>query len=190
VLIPPGACPNLPGVRWTVHGEREIYGSEWMRMVLADVEIPGGERFDHHVVRFPNQAAGTIVRDPERGVLLLWRHRFITDTWGWELPAGRIDPGETPTEAAEREAFEETGWRPGPLHFLGAYAPNNGTTDMVFHLFVANGATHVGDPLDPSESERVEWRSPEQVREAITKGEVYDGLSLTALLWALAFGHL
>ena len=96
-------------MRWTVHCEREIYGSEWMRMVLVDIEVPGGERFDHHVVRFPNQAAGTVVHDPDRGVLLLWRHRFITDTWGWEVPAGRIDPGETPIEAAEREAFEETG---------------------------------------------------------------------------------
>jgi len=174
-------------MRWTTHGEREIYGSDWMRMVLVDVEIPGGERFDHHVVRHPHQAAGTLIHDPARGVLLLWRHRFITDTWGWEVPAGRIDPGETPTEAAEREAYEETGWRPGPLRRLGAYAPNNGTSDMIFHLFTAEGATYVGDPVDPSESERVEWRSVEQVRDAVTKGEVVDGLSLTALLWGLAF---
>ena len=39
-------------MRWTVHGERSIYDSEWMRLVLVDVEIPGVERFDHHVVRF------------------------------------------------------------------------------------------------------------------------------------------
>jgi 8-oxo-dGDP phosphatase len=175
-------------VRWTIHGEREIYGSEWMRMVLVDVEVPGGPRFDHHVVRFPNKAAGTIVHDPDRGVLLLWRHRFITDTWGWELPAGRIDPGETPEEAAYREVLEETGHRPGPLGPLGAYAPNNGSSDQVFHLFTAEGATYVGAPLDPSESERVEWRSRDQVREAIAKGEVHDGMSLTGLLWVLAFG--
>ena len=158
-------------------------------MVMVDVEVPGGPRFDHHVVRFPNKAAGTIVHD-ERGVLLLWRHRFITDTWGWELPAGRIDPGETPAEAAHREVLEETGYRPGPLHPLGSYAPNNGSSDQVFHLFTAEGATHVGDPLDPSESERVEWRTVEQVRDSIAKREVYDGLSLTGLLWAMAFGVL
>jgi 8-oxo-dGDP phosphatase len=177
-------------MRWTVHGERPIYESHWMSMVLVDVEVPGGPRFDHHVVRFPRKAAGTIVHDPERGVLLLWRHRFTTDTWGWELPAGAIDDGETPAEAAAREALEETGWRPGPLRPLGTYAPNNGSSDQLFHLFIAEGATHLGDPTDPSESERVEWRTVEQVRDAITKGEVFDGMSLTGLLWVLAFGHL
>ena len=128
-------------MRWTVHGERSIYESEWVRLVLADVEIPGGERFEHHVVRMPYQAAGTVVRDPERGVLLLWRHRFITDTWGWEIPAGGIEPGETPAQAAARETVEETGWEPGPLHPLARYQPTNGLSDQVFNLFVADGAT-------------------------------------------------
>jgi len=71
-------------------------------------DLPGGERFDHHAVRYPQPAAGTIVRDPDRGVLLIWRHRFITDTWGWEIPAGRSEPGESPEEAAVRETIEET----------------------------------------------------------------------------------
>ena len=108
-------CRIVAGMRWTVHGERPIYESEWMRLVLVDVEIPGGERFDHHVIRFPRGAAGTVVCDDTRGVLLLWRHRFATDTWGWEIPAGYLDAGETPEQAAEREVCEETGWRPGPL---------------------------------------------------------------------------
>ncbi|HET6953834.1 MAG TPA: NUDIX hydrolase [Acidimicrobiales bacterium] len=173
-------------MRWTIHGEREIYGSEWMRLVLVDVEIPGVERFDHHVVRYPQPASGTVVHDPDRGVLLLWRHRFITDTWGWEVPAGRIEPGETPEAAARRETVEETGWRPGPLTCLGAYAPNNGTSDQRFNVFLAEGATHIGDPTDVGESERIEWVPVPEVRKLIAAGEVIDGLSLTALLWALA----
>ncbi|HKY65134.1 MAG TPA: NUDIX hydrolase [Acidimicrobiales bacterium] len=177
-------------MRWTVHGEREIYDSEWMRLVLVDVEIPGVERFDHHVVRYPQAASGTVVRDPCRGVLLLWRHRFITDTWGWEVPAGRIEPGETPEQAAARETLEETGWRPGPLARLGSYAPSNGSSDQMFHVFVADGATHVGDPSDIGESERVEWVSVDDVRGLIASGALTDGLSLTSLLWALAFDAL
>ena len=94
-------------MRWTVHGERIIYDSPWIRLALTDVEIPGGECFEHHVVRMPADAAGTVIHDAERGVLLLWRHRFVTDTWGWEIPAGRVDPGETLEEAAVREAIEE-----------------------------------------------------------------------------------
>jgi 8-oxo-dGTP pyrophosphatase MutT (NUDIX family) len=174
-------------MRWTIHGERPVYDSEWITLVLADVELPGGHRFDHHVVRYPHHAAGVVLRDPERGFLLLYRHRFITDTWGWEVPAGRMEPGETPDQAAEREAVEETGWRPGRLRQLGAYAPSNGTTDQVFHLFVADGATHVGDPADVHESERIEWVPTTQVRELITSGRIRDGLSLTALLWVLSF---
>ena len=177
-------------MRWTVHGERSLYESEWLRLVLVDVEIPGRERFEHHVVRMPDQAAGTIVRDPHRGVLLLWRHRFITDSWGWEIPAGRIDPGETPDQAAAREALEETGWEPNAVQPLMRYQPTNGLSDQVFHIFVADGATHLGDPEDPGESERVEWVSIDDLRGLVQRGEMLDGLSLTAVCYALAFGAL
>jgi 8-oxo-dGTP pyrophosphatase MutT (NUDIX family) len=177
-------------VRWTVHGERELYGSAWVRLVLADVEIPGADRFDHHVVRYPRPAAGTVVHDPRRGVLLLWRHRFITDTWGWEIPAGGVEPGETAEAAAHRETLEETGWRPGPLSRLGSYAPSNGSSDQIFHVFLASGAEHVGEPSDPGESERVEWVPVDELRRLIAGGGLTDGLSLTALLWVLAFDRL
>jgi 8-oxo-dGTP pyrophosphatase MutT (NUDIX family) len=133
----------------------------------------------------PSNAAGTVVRDPDRGVLLLWRHRFITDTWGWEVPAGGIDEGETPADAAVREAVEESGWRPGPLRQLGTYYPSNGLCDQAFHVFVAEGAERVGDPTTPDEVERVEWLPLAQVPELVARGELQDGFSLTALLWAL-----
>jgi 8-oxo-dGTP pyrophosphatase MutT (NUDIX family) len=171
-----------------VHGERVIYDSEWMRLALTDVELPSGKRFEHHVLRMPNHAAGVVVRDPALGVLLLWRHRFTTDTWGWEVPAGRIDPGETPEGAAARETLEETGWQPGPLRHLVTYHPFNGTSDMVFHLFVADGATHVGAPSDPDEAERVEWVPWERLDTELRAGHVLDGMSLTALLYHRTFG--
>jgi 8-oxo-dGTP pyrophosphatase MutT (NUDIX family) len=174
-------------MRWTVHGERWIYQSDWVGLSLVDVELPSGARFEHHVVRMPAGAAGVAVQDPARGVLLLWRHRMTTDTWGWEIPAGRIDAGESPDVAAEREVLEETGWRPGKLHHLVTYHPTNGTSDATFHLFAADGATHVGDPSDPDESERVEWMPWDEVREEMRAGRVQDGLSLTALLWLSAF---
>jgi 8-oxo-dGTP pyrophosphatase MutT (NUDIX family) len=175
-------------MKWHVHGERAVYDSEWVRLTLADVELPDGHRFDHHVVRMPAAASGVVVTDGERRVLLLWRHRFITDTWGWEIPAGRIDAGETPEQAGARETLEETGWRPGPLQPLTTYYPLNGTSDATFHLFTAAGASHEGEPSDPFESERIEWLPWPKVREEIAAGRVTDGLSLTALLWAMTFG--
>jgi 8-oxo-dGTP pyrophosphatase MutT (NUDIX family) len=169
-------------VEWTVHGERSLYESPWVSLRLVDVEVPGGPRFDHHVVRTPRPAVGVVVTGPE-GVLLLWRHRFITGTWGWEVPAGGVDAGETLADAAAREVLEETGWAVGPLRRLVGYHPTNGLSSQRFELFAADGATHVGEPSDPGESSRVEWVPVERVRELLAAGEVQDGMSLTALLW-------
>ena len=177
-------------MRWIVHGERALYESDWVNLTLVDVEIPGGRRFGHHVIRIPHEASGTVVYDADRGVLLLWRHRFVTDTWGWEIPAGGIDPGESPAEAAARETVEETGWAPGPLRHLVTYHPSNGVSDQKFHLFVADRATHVGDPTDPGEAERIEWVPLHDVRAIAQRGEITDGLSLTAVLYALAFAAI
>ena len=180
-------------MRWTVHGERKLYESEWVTLALTDVEIPAiGERpavrFDHHVVRMPAPATGVVVHDDTRGVLLLWRHRFITDTWGWEVPAGKVDPGEVAADAARREVLEETGWSAGPLTHLCSYAPISGVGDHRFELFSADGATYVGEPSDPAEAERVEWVPVAELREEIRAGRVDNGLTLTALLWCLAEG--
>jgi 8-oxo-dGTP pyrophosphatase MutT (NUDIX family) len=177
-------------MRWHIHGERVIYDCEWLSLRLTDVEIPEAERFEHHVVRVPQPAAGVVVHDPTRGVLLLWRHRFITDTWGWEIPAGRIEPGETPEQGALRETIEETGWRPERLQPLVRFHPTNGLSDHTFHIFIAQGATHIGDPTDASESERIEWLPIEEVRAVASNGEMTDGLSLTAICYALAFEAL
>ena len=178
---------TLAGMEWTVHGERSVYDSEWMGVSLVDVELPSGKRFEHHVLRMPCDAAGVVVDDPDRGVLLLWRHRFISDTWGWEVPAGRVDPGESPEECAARETLEETGWQAGELTKLTSYRPHNGTSDAHFHLYAASSATYVGEPSDPDEAERIEWVPWSRLRDEIRAGRINDGLSLTALLWCDTF---
>jgi 8-oxo-dGTP pyrophosphatase MutT (NUDIX family) len=111
-----------------------------MSMALVDVESPSNVRFEHHAVRYPQPAVGTLIVI-DGSVLMLWRHRFITDTWGWEIPAGRVEPGESIAEAARRETLEETGWEPGPTEPVMAWHPMNGTADMRFHLERATTAT-------------------------------------------------
>jgi 8-oxo-dGTP pyrophosphatase MutT (NUDIX family) len=177
-------------MRWQVHGERALYRSEWLDLTLVDVEIPDGARFEHHVVRFPRPAAGVILHDPGRGVLLLWRHRFIVDEWGWEIPGGRVEAGETLEQGAAREALEESGWEAGPLRPVCSFHPATGVSDQTFHVFLADGATDRGAPADASESERIAWLSIREVREAIRRGEIRDGLSLTGLSTAFALGML
>jgi 8-oxo-dGTP pyrophosphatase MutT (NUDIX family) len=178
-------------VRWTEHGERSLYDSDWMSLRLVDVEVPGGPRFEHHVLRIPTHAAGTVISDAGRdAVLLLWRHRFITDSWGWEVPAGNLDPGESPLDGAVREAIEETGWRPSALEAMASYHPMPGAVDQTFHLFWSPGAERVGEPSDPGEAERVEWVPVAEVAAALEDGRVTEGLSLTALSLALVTGRL
>ena len=169
-----------------MHGERSLYESPWVSLRLVDVEIPGGPRFEHHVVRTPRPAVGVVVEGPD-GVLLLWRHRFISGTWGWEVPAGGVESDESLPQAAAREVLEETGWAVGPLRHLHGYHPSNGLSSQRFELFVADGASCVGEPSDPGESSRVEWVPAARVRSLVAGGEVQDGMSLTALLWWLAF---
>jgi 8-oxo-dGDP phosphatase len=64
--------------------------------------------------------------------------------------------------------------------------PISGLCDQVFHLFVAEGASDVGGTIDPTEAERVAWLSHGDVREAIARGDMVDGPSLTAVHWVLA----
>lgn len=177
-------------MQWQTYGEHTIYDSPWVRLTTVDVDVPGQGRIDHHVIRMPAQAAGCVVVDDALRVLLLWRHRFITDTWGWEVPAGRIDDGESPAQAARRETLEESGWRVADVVPLVAYQPSNGLSDQVFHLFWATGAEHVGPPSDPSEADRIAWVDRPALLDLLATGGVRDGLSLTALLYALQLGPL
>jgi 8-oxo-dGTP pyrophosphatase MutT (NUDIX family) len=131
--------------------------------------------------------AAAAVIDDQRRVLMLWRHRFITGTWGWEIPTGIVDPGETSAHTAAREVEEETGWRPGPLTPLLSYEPTNGITDSRHHLYWANGATWQAPPSDTTEADRIEWVPLAEIRSLIDKGELTDGPTLIALLHILAF---
>lgn len=167
-------------MRWRVHGERTVYESRWMRVAIADVELPDGTRIEHDVVRLPRPAAAAVVRDPDRGVLMLWRHRFITDSWSWELPGGEMDEGETPEDAASRETLEETGWRVREVRRLGSFHPLPGRVEQTFHVCTAAGAEHVGEPTDRHEAERVEWIAVEELPALIRNGEIRDGYTLAA----------
>lgn len=179
---------------WITHSTlREVYSSWWMTLRIDDVEKPDGTHTEHEVVRGPD-AAGMVVCDEQRGVLMIWRHRFMPDTWGWEVPGGAIDPGETPEQAARRECAEETGWAVnGPAHHLSTHHPSVGLVHQTFHLFWAADAEHLGDPTDANEAARVEWRSLESVAEDLRSGAISDAFSqlgVALILGVSGHGHL
>ncbi|MDB4872912.1 MAG: hydrolase [Gemmatimonadales bacterium] len=171
-------------MRWIVHSEEPLYRDEWLDIRLADVEISGGRHLSHRLIRTP-PGAGAVVVDEERRVLLIWRHRFITDSWGWEIPIGKIDEGEEPAHAAAREVEEETGWRPGPMRPLLYSQPTNGISDSQHHIFRADGATYISPPAEDWESERIEWVPLTEVRRLIDKRDIVSGTSIAALLYVL-----
>lgn len=97
---------------WQTFGEKTIYDNRWVRLGLVDVRAPNGERWDYHVVHLGRIAVALIVDNQDRA-LMLWRYRFVTEQWGYELLGGLVDVGEDPAATAAREAEEESGWRAG-----------------------------------------------------------------------------
>lgn len=170
-------------MRWTVHSQRQLYVDQWLDIRTADVELPDGRHLDHRLVHTHQGAGATVVLDNR--VLLIWRHRFITDTWGWEIPIGGIDPGETPADAAAREVEEETGWRPGPLRPLLYTEPSPGLMTTRHHIYRTDSAEHIGEPKDAFESERIAWIPLSDIKGLIDKHDITSGTTLTALLYLL-----
>ena len=87
---------------WQRLSRRTVYSSWWVELHLDQMRLNDGRVIEHEVIHSPREASGVAVINSERGVLMIYRHRFIPDTWGWELPAGVIDPGEDATQAASR----------------------------------------------------------------------------------------
>jgi 8-oxo-dGDP phosphatase len=169
-----------PG-RWRTFGERAIYESPRVWLGQVDVELPGGERFWHHVVRLHRAAMMVLVDDSDR-VLLLWRHRFLPDRWGWEIPGGLVDGDEEPADAAARELEEETGYRAGRVEQLITFQPIVGSVDSEHVVFVGRDPQRIGDPADASEVTRMEWVPLGSVPELITAGKIWNAGSLVALM--------
>jgi 8-oxo-dGTP pyrophosphatase MutT (NUDIX family) len=173
-------------MRWHVHGTRPAYQSPWVEVWLDDVELPDGERIEHHVLKFPRPSVGAVVVDQDRAhTLLIWRHRHITDAWGWEIPAGWADPGEDLTVAVAREIEEETGYRAATIEPMTTYHPLSGISTMRYTTFLARDAVRVSAPVDTAETTKVEWIALADVPKLAAAGQIPDGPSLTALSFYL-----
>jgi ADP-ribose pyrophosphatase len=121
--------------------------------------------------------------DPDPRVVLIRQFRHAADGFIWEVPAGRLDPGESPEACARRELEEETGMRAQAIQRLTTIYTTPGFTDERIHLFLARG-------LEPGEHrrERDEFMELHTLRWSavlgmIREGEIQDAKTLTSLLF-------
>lgn len=175
---------------WQILSRRVVYdGGEWVDMQRVDVRLPDGSvGRDIHLVHYKHPAVGVVPIGEDNGILLIDHYRFQTETRGWEIPAGKVEAGETPEQAAGRELREETGHRAALLKFVGKYHPMIGASNQTFHIYVARGVTRSGEIEDTNEVMGLKWFSRDEVRAMIARNEILDGLSLTALCWAMVLG--
>ena len=128
-----------------------------------------------------HRVALVVLLDDHDQVLMLWRHRFVPDLWGWEPPGGLVDADEEPSDAAARELEEETGYRAGRVEPLVAFRPMPGVVDAEHFVFVGRNPERADDPTDLSGATRAEWVPLGSVPGLIDAGDIWDAGSLLAL---------
>jgi len=160
---------------------RRVYEGKVLSLDVDEVLEPEGVRATREVVRHRGSVAALPVHEDGRMVLVR-QYRYAVDALVWELPAGRLDPGETVEDAARREMEEEVGLRPRGLEALATFYTTPGFCDERMHLFRATGLESVA--ARPEADERIESRAftRAEVEEMIRRGEIAEGKTLVALL--------
>lgn len=179
------AVDDREALNWKTFGERTLYDNRWVRLVQVDVESPDGKRWWHHVVRLQRVVLVVVIDDQDR-VLMMYRHRFATGEWGWEVPGGIVDPGESAAEAAVREVEEETGWRPASAKHVLSFQPMPGMVDTPHEVYLAHGAKKVGEPTDAEEASKIGWIPVSQLLDMAVRGELLGAGTLVGVLHLLA----
>jgi len=134
-----------------------LFKGRMLRLERDAVRLPNGLETSREVVRHPGAVA--IIALQDQGVLMVRQYRYAIAQETLEIPAGKLDPNETPIACAQRELREETGYR-GTMEHISTFYTTPGFTDEVMHLFFAQDL--VWDPLAPDDDEfigveRIPW---------------------------------
>ncbi|HEY5257624.1 MAG TPA: NUDIX hydrolase [Candidatus Baltobacteraceae bacterium] len=116
-------------------------------------------------------------------LLLVRQYRRAASAFLWEVPAGCVEPGETPVEGAHRELAEETGFRAGRLRSLGGCWVTPGYCDEFLHFVLAEDLLSGSQDLDEDERITVAAVSPSNARQMVARGEICDAKTLLAIAW-------
>lgn len=173
-----------------IHTER-VFDGRIVKVDLDTVRAPDGSEMYLEMVRHRGASAIVpLLSDPDAedpSILLIKQYRYATNGTIWEVPAGVIDPGETPEDCARRELREEVGAEAATFEHLTTVYTTPGFTDEQIHLFLATGLTIGDTEHEHDEFIEVEARPMSKILEMIRDGELVDSKSATALLYVAGF---
>jgi ADP-ribose pyrophosphatase len=172
-------------------GSRRIYSGRVINLDVDQVRFPNGAVGELEMIRHPGASAIVpFLSDPggeDPQLMLIRQYRYAADGWLLEIPAGRLDPGESPESCARRELQEETGCTADRMEHMYTLYTTPGFTDEKIHLFLAAGL-HRGDPnREFDEQLEVETVPLSEALELIRTGELRDAKSALGILYAAGF---
>jgi ADP-ribose pyrophosphatase len=125
-----------------------------------------------------------LAMDEKKRILLVRQYRLPADAYMWELPAGKVDPGEKPLQTAKRELAEETGYKAKKWEKLASFYVSPGYVEERMTIFLATELT-AGDAT-PMDDERIEtrWFKRKELREMIDSGKIEDAKTIVGFFMA------
>lgn len=151
---------------------------------IEEVELDNGHRARFEVLYHPGAAAVLPFLDDDN-VLMLRQYRYPIREWMWEVPAGKLDPGESHDICVVRELEEETGYRAGRIEPLGDVFTAAGFTDERIRLYTAHDL--VAGTMDRGPGEQIEMHEMpfDRVVAMIERGEIKDAKTIATVLHCL-----
>jgi ADP-ribose pyrophosphatase len=172
---------------WRTLERRYLYRNPWCAFRVDEVALPGGTTIEYGVLE-GGGFASVVPLTEEGNVVLVRQWRQPLGSFTLELPSGGVDQGENPSEAAERELFEETGFRAVGLEHLVSIHTSTGRTNEVCHLFRCRAVRDPAGPYpEPTEFIRVVVLPLEEALQRVSSGGITDAATVLGLLWS---GHL
>ncbi len=170
---------------------RRIYTGKVVTLDVDTVRFPDGSTGELELIRHPGAAAVVPVASDPAGedptLLMIKQYRYATGGALWEIPAGRLAPGETAEDCARRELGEEVGVTAQRLERLTTIWTTPGFTDEAIQLFWASGLATGAQAHEPDEFIEVVPRPLSQVLTAIRDGEIRDAKTVVAILYMAGF---
>ena len=163
--------------------ERRVQRGFMLEMVSEEVELPNGRRAALDMIRHPGASAVVPFLSKEE-ILLIRQYRHAAGGEIYEVPAGKLDPGEAPEDCARRELEEETGYHAGRLHALGEILTTPGFTDERIHLFAAEDLAPGQQRLEDDELIELVPLPLSEALDMVWSGAIPDAKSGLALLHA------